>query len=96
MSAQHLIAQLRQLCKDNEGGDLPVILVEHVLRDYEAKQTFQHAARRIGDGGVHREARGGPHAEFVRAQRVVADNPGEYEMVRRVVFPESAGEWHTF
>lgn len=95
MSALHLIEQLRQLCKDNEGGDLPVILIEHVLRDYEAKQTYQHAARRIGSGGAL-VSPGGPHAQFVRAQQVVADNPEEYEMVRRVVFPESAGEWHTF
>lgn len=91
-----LIEQLRQLCRDNEDGCIPALVLEHVLTSHEAKLEYQHAVRRIADGEILRNPTKGPLAEFQWTRALVRDDPGVYEMVRRVAVPEAYGQWNTF
>lgn len=91
-----LIRRLRSLAEDNkESGQIPLILLNHILSDAEAKLEYHYAARRI-TGGVVGEIwqRGGTGFEQKQfAENLIAKLPGEFELVRQSHTKEQWGVW---
>lgn len=91
-----LIRRLRTLAEDNkESGQIPLILLNHILADAEAKLEYSYAARRITGGVVgeiwQRGETGFEQKEF--ADGWIAELPGQFELVRRTHTQEQWGAW---
>lgn len=91
-----LIQRLRTLSEDNkESGQIPLILLNHIIADAEAKLEYRYAARRITGGVVGEiwQMGGIGYEQKQFALNKIQDNPGEFELVRQSHIQEQWGAW---
>lgn len=91
-----LIQRLRSLAEDNkESGQIPLILLNHVLSDAEAKLEYRYAARRIAGGilGEIWQMGGIGYEQKKFAEDWITEHPGEFELIRQSHIQEQWGAW---